>query len=138
MITDRIAYRSGYKYQLAEDYSVLTTVLQISRIKTDYIDLDEKGLLTVRHGYAWDGPSGPAFDTPSAMRGSLCHDAFYQLMRMGLLDRVWRETADWMYRRLCIEDGMWQWRAWYHFEGINHLAAGAAKVAARKKIIHAP
>lgn len=131
-------FRSGYKYQLAEPYSIQTRIIQISRIETMFISLDETGLLTIRSGYAWDGPSGPAIDTLNAMRGSLVHDCQYQLMRMGLLDEKFRRAADEDFRRMCREDGMSRFRAWYFFVGVDTFAAGAASADARKKIITAP
>lgn len=74
---ESIKFRSGYKYQLAEDYQVQTSITQISRIDIEFIALDETGKLTIRSGYAWDGPSGPMIDTANAMRGSLVHDSCY-------------------------------------------------------------
>lgn len=137
-MADHIKYREGYKYQLAEDYQVQTDIKQVSRIKTKFIELDETGLLTLRAGYAWDGPSGPAMDTLDAMRGSCGHDGIYQLIRMGLLDLIWRAVGDKMYHKWCLEDGMWKFRAWYHFEAVKKFAAGAASAEARKRIIIAP
>ncbi len=47
-----------------------------------YADADPiDGVLTIRSGYAWDGPGGPAMDTPAAMYGSLSHDALYHHSR---------------------------------------------------------
>ncbi len=134
----RIAYRKGYKYQLAETASVQTDIFPDEDIETQFITLKRDGMLKVYGAYAWDGPSGPTFDTPSAMGGSLFHDALYQLMRMGLLDRKWRHAVDKLYRRICLEDGMWPPRAWWHFEGVDHFAAGAAQAKSRKLIITAP
>ena len=137
-MTERIAYRGGYKYQLTKTYTVETGIVINSIIDTTFIRLEAEGLLTIRFAYAWDGPSGPTFDTASAMRGSLVHDALYQLMRMGLLDRKHRGAADKGFHRMCIEDGMWRIRAWYFLQGVDLFAAGAVKAKARKRIIHAP
>lgn len=137
-MADRIKYRSGFKYQLAEGYSIKTAIRQISRIETEFIELDETGGLVIHGGYAWDGPSGPTIDTKNAMRGSLVHDALYQLMRMGLLDRGHRGTADDEFRRICREDGMSWFRAWYFHIGVDSFAAGAVSAKARKKVIIAP
>jgi hypothetical protein len=131
-------YRKGYKYQLAEDISVQTQIIGIRDIVIDdFIILDSKGLLTVKKGYAWDGASGPTIDTLSSMRGSLLHDALYQLMREKLLSIMWFDTANRLLRDTCIEDGMWKWRAnlWYNIVG------DFAKYAATKEeypIIIAP
>lgn len=83
---DRIAYIEGIKYQLGITYRVQTGVKPPFEIKTEYIDLDMDGLLTIRHGYCWDGPSGPMPDVKQMMRSSLIHDAFADLMRQGWLD----------------------------------------------------
>ena len=64
------------------------------------------GVLTIKRNYAWDGASGPVFDTRRIMRGSLVHDALYQLMREEHLPQKVRDNADWLLREICIEDGM--------------------------------
>lgn len=134
---DHIEYRSGFKYQLATTYE-FATGSATNPLTTEFIDMDASGLLTIRHGYAWDGPSGPTFDTASAMRGSLVHDALYQLLRMKLLEPVWRHRADEIFYKLCLEDGMWKIRAWYFKKGVDMFAAGAARASARKRTIFAP
>ena len=116
-----IYYKTGYKYQLAQDYE-----LSISPIKpkeflfSDFIRLDTDGTLYIMDGYAWDGPSGPAIDTSNFMRGSLVHDALYQLLREGKLDHdVCREPADRLLQQICIEDGMSSLRAWWVYQGVR-------------------
>lgn len=110
-MTDCIRYGTGYKYQLRAGYAVRIPELADPErlpIVTDWIDLDPDGTLRIRPGYAWDGASGPTYDSKSSMRPSLVHDALYQLMRMELLDREqWRDEADAIFRRMCKEDGMW-------------------------------
>ena len=79
-----------WKYLLGANYAITTGILPSAIIDVPYLHLDMAGILTIEGGaeggYMWDGPSGPMRDTPTAMRGSLVHDAFYQLLRMGLLD----------------------------------------------------
>ena len=132
-MTECIAYMGGYKYQLAETYVTFVAVYPSDDICTEYIDLSKGGRLEVRKGYAWDGPSGPAFDTPSFMRAALVHDASYQLMRLDLLPAVTREAIDDEMRRMCLEDGMWRIRAWWCWRGVRRFAAGAASEPARKR-----
>jgi len=134
----KIHYRSGYKYQLAEDYSAEVVIRPDEKIETDFIDLDEQGLLTIKAGYAWDGPSGPTRDTKSFMRGSMVHDALYQLMRNGLLPSNCREDADQELHRICREDGMNRFRAWYVLLGVRKGAGFAASPKSRKEIRVAP
>ncbi|SDW60248.1 DUF1353 domain-containing protein [Nitrosomonas oligotropha] len=69
------------------------------------------GVLTIKKNYAWDGASGPVLDTQRIMRGSLVHDALYQLMREEHLPQKARENADWLLREICIEDGMSKFNA---------------------------
>ena len=47
-----IRYRSGYKYQLATRYSMPITIKPKKDIKTEFINLDTKGKLTIKRGYA--------------------------------------------------------------------------------------
>ncbi len=134
-----IAYRGGYKYQLQETYSVAIEIKPSSPIETEYIELDGDGNLTIREGYAWDGPSGPTIDTLNFMRGSLVHDALYQLMRERHLDHdAHREIADRILQRICIEDGMSTLRAWWVYQAVRLFADPAADPAATKPITRAP
>jgi len=115
--TDRRAcYRKlkKYKYQLKLDYRIQTDAVPSEIVHMSYLNLASTGKLTINKGYAWDGPSGPTIDTLTFMRASLVHDALYQLMRLGQLDfRTDRKYADDLLRRMCREDGMFGFRAWY-------------------------
>jgi hypothetical protein len=124
-----IKYREGYKFQLAETYSLRICIPGYD-IATEFISLNCEGVLTIKSGYAWDGCSGPAWNDRTNMRGGLVHDALYQLMRMGLITDNLRCVADHMLREICIQDGMGKLRAWYYFAGVDHLAKGAAKKGA--------
>jgi hypothetical protein len=118
-----IRYREGYKYQLAADYSLLTPVLPPAEISHEFFTLGADGQLTIRAGYAWDGASGPTIDTKSSMRPSLVHDCFCQLLQARLLDYdLYAEHIHKFFHELCLEDGMWSWRA-----KIWHWAVMAAK-----------
>lgn len=121
-----IKYRDGYKYQLAEDFTIQTKIFPAADIVTPFICLTRTGLLTIKAGYAWDGPSGPTWDTKNFMRGSLVHDALYQLMRMKLLDCGWRPTADEELVRICKQDGMWGIRRWWVMRGVRFGGEGSA------------
>jgi hypothetical protein len=134
-----IAYKSGYKYQLKETYTLPIPLVPPLGIDTEYISLDTTGVLTIKDGYAWDGPSGPSIDTLSFMRGSLVHDALYQLMREGHLDHtVYREAADRALRDICREDGMCPIRAWWVYQGVRIFGNFAADPADKRPIIRAP
>lgn len=112
-MTERIWYRRiGSAYQLAGDAITQTSLRPAEEIHTDLISLTTGGLLTVRKYYCWDGASVPAIIPMNARtfkrihRGSLYHDALYDLMRQGWLFEPDREAADNELRRVCLEDGM--------------------------------
>lgn len=123
----QITYRAGYKYQLARDYTVKVGITPPEQVVTPFICLSPTGVLSVKSGYAWDGPSGPTVDTSNFMRGSLVHDALYQLMRSRELDVGWRETADKELVRICGEDGMSGIRRWWVYRGVRLGGEGSAE-----------
>lgn len=109
-----------------------------NNIKTDFIELGTEGMLVIKKGYAWDGPSGPTIDTPNFMRGSLVHDALYQLLRNELIDEKWRDEADDELRRICVEDGMSKICAKWVYIAVRKWGKVAASPESRKKIHKAP
>lgn len=135
---DKILYKAGYKYQLAEPYTVRVSIQPAAFIFTPFIRLDVDGTLYITAAYAWDGPSGPTVDTKNFMRGSLVHDALYQLMRQGHLSQDWREAADQELRRLCIEDGMSSLRAWWVYQGVRFGGGPAAMPSGEAPLLGAP
>ena len=136
---NHIIYNKGYKYQLKQTYTDVIEIKPNADIVTDYIKLDAAGNISIIKGYAWDGPSGPTIDTKDFMRGSLVHDALYQLMREKYLDHeVYRKTADDILRRICIEDGMCKIRAWYVYKAVRLFADPAADPANERPPVTAP
>jgi hypothetical protein len=136
---DHILYRGSYKYQLVRDYEVQTDILPPMMVDEEFIKLDLSGKLRIVDGYAWDGPSGPTIDTPDFMRGSLVHDALYQLMRDGHLDEgAWRDKADRLLEQICLEDGMSHFRAEYVYQGVRLFGAPSADPQDAKAPIEAP
>lgn len=134
-----IAYKTGYKYQLKKDYITTIDIKPDVPIDTKYLALTVDGTLTIRDGYAWDGPSGPTIDTLNFMRGSLVHDALYQMMREGHLDKDnYREAADRLLQKMCKEDGMSALRAWWVYLGVRWGGGPAADPANDKPVILAP
>lgn len=129
----RIWYRQGYRYQLAGDYVQRIRIRPADPIVTQFIELTSEGVLTVRKGYCWDGPSVPEpFATFGArgmaqlMRGSLVHDACYQLMREALLSERERLAADDELRRMCLEDGMTEDEAESVWRGVRDYGGRSA------------
>ena len=131
-------WKGGYKYQLREDYQCKVSIIPDSDIKKPFLELSKEGTLVIKKGYAWDGPSGPTLDTKNFMRGSLVHDALYQLLRKKDIDQKWRDEADQELKRICIEDGMWRIRAWYVYYAVRRWGDMAADPANSKKDHIAP
>ncbi|MBI5178806.1 MAG: DUF1353 domain-containing protein [Nitrospinae bacterium] len=137
---ESIVYKGGYKYQLRKDYTVKTGIIPKEPVDTGFIALTLEGHLTVRTGYAWDGPSGPTIDTQSFMRGALVHDALYQLMREEKLNKGKdREPADRLLQTICLEDGMWSVRAWAAYKAVRWFGEKSAdpanKVLRRETVV---
>ena len=131
-----IKYKAGYKYQLAEDYEIQTSARPERPCILDYCKLFPNGMLYIRKGYAWDGPSGPTVDTKSFMRGSLVHDILYQFMYHELLPYSFKKAADKELVRICKEDGMTGTRRWWVYQGVKF--GGDPRPSKIKKILTAP
>ena len=133
------SYKKGYKYQLVEEYSTDIPITPDNDIESDYITLTSAGKITIKKGYAWDGPSGPTVDTLNFMRGSLVHDALYQLMREEALDNNnSRDAADKLLQQMCREDGMNPVRAWWVYQGVRFGGDPASDPANKKPILRSP
>ncbi len=139
-MVDCIHYRSGYKYQLKKTVTLPTRILpDDEKVIDGFVRLGVDGALEIANGYAWDGPSGPTIDTKNFMRGSLVHDALYQLMREAGLDKAtWRKTADEELVRFCGLDGMSRVRRWWVLKAVRRFADLAASPESRKPISKAP
>lgn len=134
-----IRYRSGYKYQLASDYSLAISIKPPLTIATKYIRLETTGSLTIFEGYAWDGPSGPVRDTKENMRASLVHDALYQLMRLRYLSaKRYKNRADRLFQKICIIDGVSHPTAYAYYLGLKLGGEPATDPKNQKKIKRAP
>lgn len=138
MMMNSIKYKSGYKYHLAEAYYIHTPFQPTRPVFHEYITLSADGDMCIFAGYAWDGPSGPALDTKSAMRGSLVHDAGYELLRRKMLPEETRKQWDIFYHDICVEDGMWRWRAVLHFNALRLFGQPAADPANDNPVQVAP
>ncbi len=105
-------YRSlkPWKYELLEEMECYVNIAPLAATENEYIRLarrtavDVRMVLTIYPHYAWDGPSGPTFDTKTNMRASLFHDALCQLIGEGLLDKSDRKYADELLRTHMLED----------------------------------
>ena len=135
-------YKGDYKYITAAVERYETGIETEMLHAVSHCELLPSGALTIEKGYAWDGPSGLTFDTPSVMRGSLVHDCLYQLLREtgfgapGAHDQRRRQADEILYR-ICIEDGMWKWRAKWILAAVRE-AGGPAAMKRLRKIYEAP
>jgi hypothetical protein len=117
---DRIYYKSGYKYQLhVADYAPNTIYIGgrkwlrhtlLHKVLDDpaYVERDfyaiDGGNLYIRHGYAWDGASGPAIDTVDTQRASLIHDVLWQAIEEGVIPEQYRPLTNLEFRDILFED----------------------------------
>ncbi len=132
-------YKGSYKYLLARDITYATGI-RSDGFGLRFCSISPDGDLTILAGYAWDGPSGPTIDTRSFMRGSLFHDALYQLLRetgfgqngRGDPHEIRRHQSDVTLREVCLADGMWKLRARWVYRGVRVGGGPAAAVKARK------
>jgi hypothetical protein len=132
-----VKYKSGYKYQLVNTFRV-KTLIKGYEVDEDYIKIYGNGSLYIQKLYAWDGPSGPTYDSKNSIRASLVHDVLYQCMRMKVLPEELREKVDLELNRILKEDGMWAIRRWYWLRGVRWFAGGAADPENAKEVLEAP
>ncbi len=126
----------GWKYQLLDSYKIYVEIYPKTDIVTGYLHLTTGGQLIIRAGYAWDGVSGPTFDTPCTMRASLIHDALYALMRLGMISTSYRKYADTLLRDILAYDGrtfLNKIRAWYFYWAVRIFAEKAARPGTQKE-----
>jgi len=102
----KLRYRSlkQWKYETLRVYAIQTPITGFD-ILVDYITLRPDGTLVIDGRYAYDGVTGGP-DLGSAMIAALVHDAFYQLMRLGLIPLSCRQVIDKLFYDICIWDGM--------------------------------
>jgi len=115
-----------YKYQLAED-EIFDTGITGYSFDTLYLHMEPTGSLRIRAGYIWNGASGPTFDTPDSMKGSLIHDALYECMRRELLPQSIRRQADVILHDVCTAEGMIKKRADIWYTAVRKFAGESAK-----------
>lgn len=131
-----IKYKSGYKYQTALQHKTMIPITGHDA-ESEFVSLSPEGLLLIRSGYAWDGPTGYVLHTyrQRMMRGSLYHDALYQLMREEQLDREHRQEADDVFLLTILEDKTPSVLAHTAYRLIR-LVGGKFTSPTQKKVIH--
>jgi hypothetical protein len=96
---------NSYKYLLVDDYTAQVNICPLEDLKFKFVELLTSGQLLIKEGYAWDGVTGFLSTPKCLLRGSLIHDALYQLMRLNALNQSDRISADLMLEQACLEDG---------------------------------
>ena len=131
MSSKKACYRklTYYQYQLKEDYLIKINLANplSEDLSHPFFELKTDGTFLIKAKYAWDGPSGITVDTKTFMRGSLVHDALYQLMNDSLIQIDNRKYADDLLKIHCKEDGMFAFRAWYVHLGVRLFGEKYAK-----------
>ncbi|MDE0100879.1 MAG: DUF1353 domain-containing protein [Bryobacterales bacterium] len=113
--------RVGGKYKFRLDvYGAYVLPPDLARevrgwnVRTPFYTI-KSGAISAQAGYAWDGASGPVFDTHRTLRATLIHDILYQAMRQRKINPADRKLADRTMLAILKEDRMWPHRRvwWY-------------------------
>jgi len=121
----------NYKYKLEEDIAFSTSIIGIE-VKTEYIELKSHGVLVIRKGYMWDGVTGlPSFATDAMLkhtaRGSLLHDAFYQLIRLRLIPAYLKHKIDLEMKERFTQDGLGKIVASMFYQAVKNFGSQYCK-----------
>ena len=134
----KLQYREGYKYQVAKDIWIQTPIIG-TLINEEFFTLHDDGLLFICSGYAWDGASGPTFDTLNSMGPSLIHDVFCQAQRAGQLDYDrWHTKVNLFFKKTCLRNKMWKIRANIWGAAVEFADAGDPSQGVSNPILEAP
>jgi len=130
------------KYQIAEDLYVYIPHWPFGSIDTEFIVVkpgkNGNAVMLIKKYWCYDGPSGPAVDTPNFMEPSAAHDALYWLIRWGHIPASYRQHADDLMYDLCLKKGMWKIRARWCCRAVKRFAASAASPDNKREILTAP
>lgn len=114
-----IHYRSGYKYQLTQDWRGLILEFKGFRVSHPFFEVHpEAGQTWIKAGYAWNG-SDIVWDSPWCLLASLFHDLTCQAHNEGLASREFRAAGDLVYKRVCLLHGMPRPLAWLRYRAIS-------------------
>lgn len=134
----QLFFKRGYKYQTSRDYHIKLDVVPVEPIALPFVRMDKEGNTVIYAGYAWNGASGPTIDTLTTMIASLGHDLGYQLIRLGLLDKKYKEYFDELLAKIGIEDGMCPLRANSWCVAVKLFGNGSCRPSAEPKEEVAP
>jgi len=129
----QVKYKHGFRFYLAEDFSLKIDDLPDENVLPLYKIAMSKGMLTISKGYMWDrGFRGKEF-----IRGTLVHEALYQLIRLGYLPYEWRKKSNEIYYSLLVDDGAPKLFAWL-LKKCADLFGNVASNGKSRKVLFAP
>jgi len=101
------------EFKLLEQHSRQTLIFN-KPYEDEQVKLHKNGLLTIKPGFLW-GASFLTIDTPSSREASCVHDGLFYLSDKGLFkgkdSEGIRKISDDLLYKICIENGMYSWRA---------------------------
>jgi len=133
-----ITYKKGLKYQIVGEPYIAKTLISGFEVAIPWIKLERDGTLTLFPGYAWDGSSGPTWDSSKDKQASAEHDAFYKLIRLGHLPHSLKSDIDKRYRDKCIEDGIFPIQANIRYWALRHWGDPSTRPSRRQATYYAP
>jgi len=137
LYSNHIYFKKGFKYILCRKYIHQTSILGY-RGGDRWVYIFKNGKIRLADHYPSDGPSGPTWDTLTAMRAAFVHDGLAQLTRMGVLPVSTRKAQDGEFRAICLEDQMFPLRAWAWHRGLRVFGADSVKPESARPVIIAP
>ena len=120
----------GYLWKTECDFTIQTNIYGYE-FSNGYLRLIPNGKLVIHRGYCWDGSTIPlkgfvkfitfGWYKPDKFckKASLPHDALCQAMREGMLDKLFKQKADELYRDMCILLGLPKWMAKIRFTALR-------------------
>lgn len=128
----KIKYKHGFKFYLAEDFSLRIDGLPDANVLPLYKMSMANGTLTISKGYMWD----KGFRDKRFVRATLVQEALYQLIRLGYLPYEWRSKSNAIYFGLLVEDGVPKPIAWMMKKWVDVFGNVAANKT--RKVLVAP
>lgn len=119
---ERIGFR---RWRVLKDFDTVCEFDMQQPVTTKFGHFENK-VLTIKKGFQWDGATG-ALDTPDIMKASCVHDWFCNNVDNGVLPIEYRRKGDDLFYRICLEEGMPEFRAAYCHAAV--VAWGHAKLS---------
>ena len=129
-------YWKGYKYVVAEDFTVQTEIKGYD-VKDKLTRLSPDGQLEISKGYPWDGNSGPCFDVKSSLEASCVHDILCDYVNLGWLPTSVQPMIDQEYYSTARRKGMWDWGARLRVVAVRWYMMGKGAKRFTRKIYEA-